>query len=86
MIYQFDMASNRCFEISIPNANMTQIYDIVLGDSSYQVTNVAGDKMIVKLPEGDNSNYGILNSATELTLEEARARTFEVGWKNNNVI
>jgi hypothetical protein len=61
----------RYFEINVPNPNMTQIYDIVLGDEAQQVSSNDGTKMIVKLPEGDTENHGVLTAATELTHQQA---------------
>ncbi len=62
---------NKYYEIIVPNINMVQIYGIIIGDEADQTTSVDETKMIVKLPLGDTANHGILNSATELTHEEA---------------
>ena len=61
---------NRYFIIDLPNPNMLQIYDIVVGDTTTQRTSLDGTKIMVKLPEGDDTNYGILQNATEYTHEE----------------
>jgi hypothetical protein len=59
------MITNRFFVGDLPNLNMTQIYDIVVGEASDQFISLDGTKIAVKLPEGDENTHGVLNSFTE---------------------
>lgn len=65
---------NRYYEINVPNPNMIKIYDIVVGSATSQKLSLDGTKMIIKLPLADETNHGILNSATELTRDQAVAK------------
>ena len=60
---------NRYFIANVPNPNMSQIYDIVIGTEASQRFSLDGKKVVVKLPLGDNTNYGVLQNATEYTHE-----------------
>lgn len=64
------MADNRYFIVDVPNPNMSQIYDIVVGTEVTQRFSLDGSKAIVKLPVGDTNNYGVLATATEYTHAE----------------
>lgn len=59
------LIENRYFVVNVPNPNMTQVYEIIVGEAETQRTSLDGTKMIVKLPLGDDSNHAVLNAATE---------------------
>ena len=61
--------TNRYFIVNAPNPNMAQIFDIVVGEASTQKFSLDGFKVLVKLPVGDETNYGVLATATEYTHE-----------------
>ena len=78
--------NNRWFIDNLPNPNMSQIYDIVVGTSTSQVVSLDGKKIMVKLPEGDTNNYGILQNATEYTYEEIKIEKAKPEWNIDAIV
>lgn len=74
------MLRNRYFIVNIPNPNMSQIYDLVVGTESTQRFSLDGTKVVVKLPLGDETNYGILQNATEYTHSEILIEMAKPEW------
>jgi hypothetical protein len=71
---------NRYFILTVPNENMTQIYDLIIGDESTQRYSLDGSKIVIKLPVGDNENHGILQNAIEYTHEQIRLEMAGPEW------
>lgn len=63
------MADNRYFILPHPNQN-SDLWDIIIGDKDSQRTNNLGNKIVVKLPVGDNTDHPILNGIKEYTHDE----------------
>ena len=61
---------NRYFIANIPNPNMSQVYDLVVGEESTQRFSLDGTQVVIKLPLGDDNNHGVLSNATEYTHAE----------------
>jgi hypothetical protein len=59
------ITSNRYFVGALPNPNITQIYNIIVGGDAGVVTSLDSSLVAVKLPEGDNAAHPILNLFTE---------------------
>ena len=73
---------NRYFIANIPNPNMSQIYDLVVGEESTQRFSLDGTKVVVKLPVGDDSNHGVLQNATEYTHAEILVEMQKPEWQD----
>ena len=76
---------NRYFITNLPNPNMSQIYDLVLGEESTQRQSLDGTKVVVKLPLGDTNNYGILQNATEYTHDEIKVIMQTNEWQEDEI-
>ena len=78
----------RYFLVNIPNANMIQIYDVIIGQSQ-QRSRLDEAQMIVKIEAVYDSNNelidnvpGILNSATEINHATADTLMGTVEWND----
>ena len=82
MLKQIDLVNmeNRYFIANVPNPNMSQIYDIVIGTEASQRFSLDGKKVVVKLSLGDTNTYGVLQNATEYTYEEILIKMQEPEW------
>jgi hypothetical protein len=74
---------NRYFIANVPNPNMSQIYDICIGGNVSKRFSLDGSKVVVKLPLGDENDYGVLQNATEYTHEEILEVLNGNEWTNN---
>ena len=75
---------NRYFIVNIPNPNMSQIYDLVVGSESTQRFSLDGKKVVIKLYLGDTKNYGVLQNATEYTHEGILMEMDKPEWKQED--
>ena len=81
------MANNRFFVKALPNENMIQVFDIVVGSSMYQKIST-DSKIMVKLPIEwsveplASQTPAILQNATEYTYEEWLVEQEKPEWNN----
>jgi hypothetical protein len=61
--------TNRYYILPNPSTS-SEIWSIVVEAEATVRTNLQGNKMIVKLPEGDETKHPILNGRTEYTHSE----------------
>ena len=80
------MLRNRYFIVNIPNPNMSQIYDLVVGVESTKRFSLDGKKVVVKLYLGDETNYGVLQNATEYTHDEILVEMATLEWSKEDEI
>lgn len=73
----------RYFIVNVTNPNMAQIFDICIGVESTKRFSLDGNKVMVKLPEGDTQDYGILQNAIEYTHEEITIELAKPKWTLN---
>lgn len=78
--------TNRYFTPNIPNPNMSKIYDICIGNESTKRFSLDGGTVVVKLPEGDTQDYGILQNATEYNHEGITIELAKPKWTLNEDI
>lgn len=78
------MLRNRYFIVNIPNTNMSQIFDLVVGAESTQRFSLDGKKGVVKLYLGDETSHGILQNATEYTHSEILIEMETEEWKQED--
>ena len=58
---------NRYFIGNLPNSEMSQVYKVIVGLIETQVKIDKGKKIVVKLPKGDDTHHGCLNSFKEIS-------------------
>lgn len=63
---------------------MSQIYDLVVGVESTKRFSLDEKKVVVKLPLGDKTNYGILQNATEYTHSEISVEMQKPEWRQED--
>jgi hypothetical protein len=73
---------NRYFIGVLPNNNMAQIYNIIVGTPETQRSNNINNKVVVKLPLGDNTNHAVLNSFQEYTHEQVLVELLKLEWND----
>ena len=59
------MAHNRYFIVAADSPNLPQIYNVIVGKPSNQRYSIAGDNLVVKLHQGDHSDYPFLDGSDE---------------------
>jgi hypothetical protein len=79
------MIKNRYFILSLPNVNMSRIYGFVIGAEGDHRISLNGTKIVVKLPEGDSVNHGLLQNATEYTHTEISLEMNKPEWSEQFV-
>jgi len=65
------MAHNRYYVILVDDPNIKEIEAVIVGDIQTQRYSLDKKNMIVKLCEGDHSDYNFLLKYKELTVEQA---------------
>ncbi len=59
--------TNRYFIGTLPNSDMSKIYDVIIGNSETQRANKTNNKVVIKLRMGDVINHSVLRSFQEFT-------------------
>ena len=64
------MAHNRYYIVNADDPNLSQIEDVIVGLPSTQRYSVDGTQIVVKLHQGDHSDYSFLAQYTEESHEQ----------------
>ncbi len=57
--------TNRYFIVAADSPNLPQIYNVIVGKPSTQRYSIDSTKLVVKLHEGDHSDYPFLDGSSE---------------------